>query len=248
MVFSILIGVLGCGLPINTSLSIERGGKRPCHYVLKGDGQGSEHEFRSCLVEYDEPEEKKKAERSLSSLYQGIPADSELLVDVAYENGACIYFKADLSGWSVTNESEILTLGQSLRSEGLTPLGDLVCSDFSNIVIRGFAGSGMYVVLMIPVSGGWVLEFVSSFEDDTSLTTTTNLNAGCFAGTGASYIKVDAKAYSKNLNALPSAMLSQHNERIKDKKGKAVNKTEPTLTGLAAHIERSLRRHSAWSV
>lgn len=246
-VTSILLRLLGCGLPVNTSLSIERGGKNPSHYILKGGGPGSGPEFRSCLIESDEPEKMKKAGRSLSSLYQGIPDDSELLVDVAYEGGARIYFKADLSGWSIDNESEISTLEQSLRDTGLTPLGDLVCSEFSNIVIRGFAGNDMYIVLMIPVSGGWVLEFVSSFEDDTSLTTTTNVNAGRFAEAGASYVKVDAKAYSQKLNALPSEMLRQHDEGKREKKGNAVKKPEPTLSALAGQIEKSLRKHSAWS-
>jgi hypothetical protein len=246
-VTSMLLRLIGSGLPVNTSLSIERGEKAPRHYVLKEDIPGNEHQFRSCLIESGEPEEMKKAARSLSSLYQGIPDDSELLVDVVYEGGARIYFKADLSGWSIDDESKISALGQSLESAGLKPLGDLVCSAFSNIVIRGFAGNDVYAVLMMPVFGEWVLEFVTSFEDDTSLTTTTNVNAGRIAETGASYIKVDSKSYSKNLSALPSEMLRQHDERVKEMRGAAARRTEPELAGLAVQIEKSLRKHSAWS-
>jgi len=246
-VTSMLLRLLGSGLPVNTSLSIERGEKVPRHYVLEKDGPGNGLRFRSCLIESGEPEEMKKAARSLSSLYQGIPDDSELLVDVVYEGGARIYFKADLSGWSMNDESKIAAMGQSLQSAGLKPLGDLVCSAFNNVVIRGFAGKDVYAVLMIPVFGEWVLEFVTSFEDDTSLTTTTDVNAGRIAGTGALYIKVDAKAYAQNLSALPSEMLRQHGEHVKEMRGAAARITEPALTGLAAQIEKSLRRHSAWS-
>jgi hypothetical protein len=239
---AMMLRLLGCELPASTSLAIDVGGEKPYHYELAGDDPGPEHHFRSCLVDWNSPDEKEMKERSLPAFYMGIQPDSELFTDVAFEAEDRLYFRADITGWTGKSDREALILTQALQQAGLTLLGDLVCSQFSNIILRGFAADETYCILMMPVRGGWFLEYVTYFDDDTTLTTTTNPDAGLRPQPGLIYQKIDAKAYAEKLHELPAEMLRQHRARIGEVKGSAAKSLEPTLTALARQQEVSLKR------
>ena len=109
----------------------------------------------------------------------GIEKDSS---DILLEGSAGIYRSINLGGdWA--DDGNLISFGSDISSLGFSLVGDLMCSAFAHILVRGFAHSaeGTYALLLTGMRDGKLnvlgLDFYSCFADGSSLTTTITPNA-----------------------------------------------------------------------
>lgn len=242
MITSFIVRIMGSELPSQSTLFLDAGKNKIYHYEIRTEPGSNEGFYRSSLNPSGESQE--ESSKKVFGSYNGIPEYSPLLVDVLLETKNRIYFKVDLAGEKPKDEKKIDILDKALQDLGMIPLGDFLCNQLNNIIVRGYAHEEFYAVIMLPIIEGWTLEFANEFEDDTFLTTTTNLSAGILAVDKITYQKVNPKNYEQRLKILPWEMRRLHREQmeIRKKEGKKCKPIQPTLLGLVETMESCVKK------
>ena len=99
---------------------------------------------------------------------------------VVLEGAVGIYRSIDLeAGWG--DDGSLIAFGSDITSLGFRPVGDLMCSAFAHVLVRGYAHpeAGTYALLLAGMKEGMLhvigMDFYSAFADGASLTTSTTL-------------------------------------------------------------------------
>ncbi|MEW6350127.1 MAG: hypothetical protein AB1646_13760 [Thermodesulfobacteriota bacterium] len=172
----LLIRVLG-DVPDGTSIAWDLGRGRKFHYRLDRGRATDEMLFRACVSPRSgEPEWEENP-------LEGIQVDHPAVQDIVLEKGDRIYFRLDLTKMSTVQVRESEEIVGSLKNLGFVHLGDLFCDEFNMVVVRACAREDRQTLgaVLVPKSGSPTIpcyaELSSSFEDGSSLTTTTLPNA-----------------------------------------------------------------------
>ena len=147
---------------------------------------------------------------------------------------------AALLGPDVRAKTEPLLAG--FARGGVEPVGDLVCDDSPNILIRGLAGDRLYAVLVVPPHVSVVTEVYSRFDDGSSLTTTTNP----FGGLGGPDRGIFRNAQPADATA--EQLLAAHEDAVSEHgtdRGTLPLPVHATLEGLAESFDEFVRRQTA---
>jgi hypothetical protein len=130
-----------------------------------------------------------------------------------------------------------------MKAVGLEVLGDMVCDKFYDVVIRGYGaeGSDTYGVLMRSGFGDFYVDFVTNFEDGTSLTTTTTPGVKDIA-------KKKKKMYRRSYADKGVEYLhTQHRKRVTElvKKGLVPKPAPASLAEMAKAMDEFLVRYES---
>lgn len=128
-----------------------------------------------------------------------------------------------------------------MKAVGLEVLGDMVCDKFYDVVIRGYGaeGSDTYGVLMRSGFGDFYMDFVTNFEDGTSLTTTTTPGVKDIAKK-----KMHRRSYAdKGVESLHA----QHRKRVAEfvAKGLVPKPAPASLEAMAKAMDEFLVRYES---
>ena len=162
-------------------------------------------------------------------------------IDLILEGSAGTYRRVDLGG-APGADFNLVPFGSDLSAFGFSPLGDLLCSAYPEIFMRGFAHESreFYAHLLSAFIEGEVrvvaLDFYSRCESGASLTTTSLVKAGD---------KKERGIYRRAYGAKPVFELyEKHREHLREfarEHGPAVPH-EPTLLALAESVDEYLVR------
>ena len=158
--------------------------------------------------------------------------------ELIHRGGNRRFYSVNTMGLPFIDPEGIERLANEALGMGMSSLGDMICDQFNNVYIRGFANSAdnCYFVLMLPEIGAPAPEYFTLFSDATSLTTTnvphaSNPKAGIFFQVipGAEDVKT---------------LWGAHNSERKNmqNKGREITPIIATLPGLAKVIDDFLTR------
>lgn len=144
------------------------------------------------------------------------------------------YFSADIVSCEHLVEEDVTLLDQEMEGLGFQVLGDLSCNQVELTVMRGFSGPpGVFFVATAMHGTYFTTEFYTSFEDGSSLTTSTNPDA---------FSLPSKKIVRQNFPALePKALWARHQSSLKKTKSPP-RQWEESLKGLAMSIDEYLQR------
>ncbi|MHC4402852.1 MAG: hypothetical protein ACYTG0_24590, partial [Planctomycetota bacterium] len=163
------------------------------------------------------------------------PHDGEVLL----EGEASRFFPADIKRLPTFDEEALDEADEAMGRLGLSPLGNLVCSEARQLVVRGYGApdSNAYGIHMQTTEADRENEFYTRFEDGSSLTTTTNVMGESYPEQGVfSRIHEEctiAQLHEKHLRGIG---------RFRERKGTVPCRIESTLIGLARTIDEFLQR------
>ena len=144
----------------------------------------------------------------------------------------------DDEGLDMGSPEEIST---AMCEIGFSHLGDLVCEKFSDVTLRGFAPDegDAYACHMRSLMSSGVVEFVTSFTDGTTYTTSTNPSLQNLPHKG-----IYGSSYPEDT---PEQLLARHREHIHKfaTEGRQPMAIDPTLEGLARTLDAFLAKQMA---
>jgi len=128
------------------------------------------------------------------------------------------------------------SVNEAMAALGFEHMGDLVCDRFSDVTMRGFAPreGNAYGCHMRSLLARGVIEFVTSFTDGATFTTSTNPELQNLPHKGI---------YGRSLpDANPEQLLAEHRQSIEElaAAGREPVAVEPTLEGLAKAVDAFL--------
>ena len=172
-------------------------------------------------------------------LHKGVEVDHECVQDVILQNSQRQFFSVDLGAFTFRHSNAIEALHQELLDNNMQALGDMVCEQFNNVFIRGYAAQDQsaYAVLMIPFSQTPFFEFYTHFEDGQSLTTSqANIRQDLPKGIRGQKIAANttvADAWRNHCSKMQQLSESQ-----------PISKHSAALAELAAAMDEFLRRQT----
>lgn len=162
-------------------------------------------------------------------------------IDLILEGSAAVYRRVDLGG-APGADFNLIPFGSDLSASGFSPLGDVLCSAYPEIFVRGFAHESreFYALLLCGFPRGELrpaaLDFYTRFESGASLTTTTQVNGRDVEGRGI---------YCRAYGAKPVFELyEKHREHLREfarAHGPAAPH-EPTLLAFAESLDEFFMR------
>ncbi|MEQ8188771.1 MAG: hypothetical protein ABRQ39_12435 [Candidatus Eremiobacterota bacterium] len=182
----------------------------------------------------------KDREEDISLRYwNGIDIDDEKVTGLVLEGKGRYYFSVETFKYDKETEEIINEKIKDFESLGLKYLGNVVCSDFSNIVMRAYIypKENVLATLCVSIFGNTEAEFFTFFEDGTGITTTT---AAGYDGSKTKFIT----------QSLPSGvsikeLWEKHMEKVNKLKtdGLITVKIEESLVKFTETVEKRFNEH-----
>ena len=149
------------------------------------------------------------------------------------------YYDLDISGFEYLKEDLFKNIDQEVTQFGYKKLGDLYTEMMMQSVLRGYAdedGTAYFMAVVMSCMSP-MYEVYTLFEDNTSITTTTNQYLMDLSSMGVEYNKFPE-------NTKPADLLEAHKKQVEELKqqGKQPVKNDPSLLGFANAIEGFLLR------
>ncbi|MEQ8221957.1 MAG: hypothetical protein ABRQ37_06610 [Candidatus Eremiobacterota bacterium] len=220
---SLFIRIIG-DVPEGTKMAVYNG--RSFHYELK-------YTEKPDLLPGQHFNEEKKEDISLR-YWNGIDIDDEKVTGLVLEGKGRYYFSVETFKYDEENEEIINEKVKDFESLGLKYLGNVVCTDFSNIVMRAYVypKENVLATLYVSIFGNTEAEFFTFFEDGTGITTTTAVR----------YDRSDTKIFTMTLPSASSIkeLWEKHMEKVNKLKtdGLITVKTGESLIEFTEIIEK----------
>lgn len=160
---------------------------------------------------------------------------------VIYRGDVSIYWKADMAAWSVLDSEPREKFDKILIDLGFTYLGDFVCKKLRDYVQRVFIGPDQrsYALLLAGSVGYIGNEYVSHFENDAHLTTSTSWLAQSHP---------EIEVYAQHCPELTTDALYERHcwgiSRFLSHKQTTPVQLDPSLVGLCRMFDKMLERMS----
>ncbi|HMO16268.1 MAG TPA: hypothetical protein PKA83_19270 [Pirellulaceae bacterium] len=160
---------------------------------------------------------------------------------VIYRGDVSVYWKADMAAWSVLEPETREKFDESMNELGFTCLGDFVCKKVRDYVQRVFISPDQrsYALLLAGSFGYISKEYVSHFENDAHLTTSTSWLAQSHP---------EIEVYAQHCPELTTEALYERHcwgiGRFHSHKQTVAIELEPSLAGLCCMFDKMLERMS----
>lgn len=155
------------------------------------------------------------------------------------------YFSVDMSRCEIEHSETLDRFHVEMREAGLRPMGDLYCTRFRGVVVRGYvdAEARTFGSIQIDASGRNDREFLTGFSDGSRLTTTTAPVVPDLTEQGVSYQQAAADTPTAELLHRHLAAVENYRQQVSDSV-----ELDPTLRGLAEALDDLVGRLTPRSI